>query len=67
MKLGNSGKGLFIFSWRGIQINNDTDEIMSSLEENEKDIEYFFGEVSHLWGCEETQIEVIVSGRPGMH
>jgi hypothetical protein len=40
---------------------------MSSLEENEKDIEYFFGEVSHLWGCEETQIEVIVSGRPGMH
>jgi hypothetical protein len=39
---------------------------MITLEESEKFVEYFVGEVPYLWGWEETGIEVSVSERPGM-
>jgi hypothetical protein len=39
---------------------------MITHEENDKCVEYFIGEVPHLWGWEETGIEVSVSERPGM-
>jgi hypothetical protein len=39
---------------------------MITLEESEKFVEHFVGEVPRLWGWEETGIEVSVSACPGM-